>query len=762
MADRPKDTRSELQERIKRTANRARIQHWRYMNEILKGNFAVYKDRTSGTVKNLMAGEFIPDFGDRVKKDLITYPDPHIITIANGVDGRAKANPLIPRVRPVTTDDEDKDAAKAATQFLMALDYEQESRYKIRDKIMQWLKPCGVFFAKVYWDVNIGEYALNPMTGLPLEGPNGQLLRTGDIALNFPLPQAMRLPTGVSYFEQIPYIGEEVAMDVDYIYKKYNIKVDPEENLHDITTLTADPMYGDVSGVLENHRRVWEFYDPPSDKYPYGRHRILIDNEVVEDVYDRALIEAYSDPEMGEWHPYIMCCYLKQAGEIWPKSLFDYLVGHQLLLNRLNTIMGVSNRFINGWFDAAKNSVEWRKVRLQGMQEDIPLLEWDPAKAQGYSPKYNPPPVINVQANQMAQHVIYRMNDIAAYYESTRGGSDPNVTSGKQAQLLQQANMTHANPLLLNIAAFQVRLWEKELRLASVHLAGERIIRYVGENNEVISGTIRPEQIKSDDVTVDNLSTFLMTPEAKQQQMEKMMALGVLGDMSDPVVRKKFADTYQIGDIDSFYEGFTADFDMAKYENKLFMNGNFNETDQVIIDRIQAEHQAAIQAWQLETQTYPERLQEWELAKAQRENALAKLRLERLAVGDKKLDMPSEEVFLPPDPGPPPERPSPNAPPAPPMYRRAREEDDDDVHIYAHMLQMKKLEFEKRCQEMPETRMVFEFHIQDHRQNKARKAQNMQAISAPVQQQAAAIQADVQRQILQQQPQPQQGGGPAQ
>ena len=51
--------------------------------------------------------------------------------------------------------------------------------------------------------------------------------------------------------------------------------------------------------------------------------------------------------------------------------------------------------------------------------------------------------------------------------------------------------------LLLNIAAFQVRLWEKELRLASVHLAGERMIRYVGENNEVISGTIRPEQIKS-------------------------------------------------------------------------------------------------------------------------------------------------------------------------------------------------------------------------------------------------------------------------
>ena len=154
-----------------KTENRARIQHWKYMNEIMKGNFSVYKDRTTLTVKNLVAGEFIPDFGDRVKKDLAIYPDPHIITIANGVDGRAKANPLIPRVRPVTTDDADKDAAKASTQFLMALDYEQDSRYKIRDKIMQWLKPCGVFFAKVYWDVNAGEYALNPMTGLPLQGP---------------------------------------------------------------------------------------------------------------------------------------------------------------------------------------------------------------------------------------------------------------------------------------------------------------------------------------------------------------------------------------------------------------------------------------------------------------------------------------------------------------------------------------------------------------------------------------------------------------
>lgn len=754
MADRPKDTRSELQERVKKTENRARIQHWRYMNEILKGNFAIYKDRTSGTVKNLVAGEYIPDFGDRLKKDLITYPDPHIITIAQGVDGRAKANPLIPRVRPVTSDDADKDAARACTQFLMALDYEQEARYKIRDKVLQWLKPCGVFFTKVYWDVNAGEYALDPMTGLPLID-EGQPLRTGDIALDFPLPQAMRLPTGVSYFEKIPWIGEEVAMDIDVIYKKYNIKVDPEPDLHDITTLSAEPMYGDGAGALENHRRVWEFYDPPSDQYPHGRHRILIDNEVVEDVYDRALIEAYSDPEMGEWHPYIMCCYLKQAGDIWPKSLFDYLVGHQLLLNRLNTIMAASNRFVNGWFDAAKGSVNWQKVRLQGMQEEIPILEWDPGKAQGYSPKYNPPPVINVNANQMAQHIIWRMNDIAAYYESTRGGSDPNVTSGKQAQLLQQANMTHANPLLLNIAAFQVRLWEKELRLASVHLTGERKIRYVGENNEIIASTITPDQIKSDDVTVDNLSTFLMTPEAKQQQMEKMLSMGILGDLSDPVVRKKFADTYQIGDIDSFYEGFTADFDMAKHENKLFMEGNFNETDQVIIDRIQAEHRAAVQAWQLETQTYPERRQEWELAKAQRENALAKLRLERLAIGDRKLDMTTEETFLPPDPGPPPQEPPQKPPPAPPMYRRAREEDDDDVHIYAHTLQMKRLEFEKRCQEVPETRMVFEFHIDDHRQNKARKMQKAQAIAAPVQQQAAAIQASLMQPT-------QQGGGSAQ
>mgnify|MGYP000964828725 CR=1 FL=1 len=286
------------------------------------------------------------------------------------------------------------------------------------------------------------------------------------------------------------------------------------------------------------------------------------------------------------------------------------------------------------------------------------------------------------------------------------------------------------------------------------------MIRYVGENNEIISGTIRPEQIKSDDVTVDNLSTFLMTPEAKQQQMEKMLSMGILGDLSDPVVRKKFADTYQIGDIDSFYEGFTADFDMAKYENKLFMEGNFNETDQLIIARIQAEHQQAVQAWNLEVQSYPERLQKWQVADANRKAALSKLRLERLAIGDRKLDMPTEETFLPPDPGPPPQEPPQNPPPAPPMYRRAREEDDDDVHIYVHTLQMKSLEFEKRCQEVPETRAVFEFHIQDHRLNKARKAQNLQAITAPVQQQAAAIQADMQRQILQSQPQ--QGGGPAQ
>ena len=56
---------------------------------------------------------------------------------------------------------------------------------------------------------------------------------------------------------------------------------------------------------------------------------------------------------------------------------------------------------------------------------------------------------------------------------------------------------------------------------------------------------------------------------------------------------------------------------MAKYENKLFMEGQFNETDQLIINRITSEYQAAVQAWQMEVQTYPDRLQ-WQLATAQR------------------------------------------------------------------------------------------------------------------------------------------------
>lgn len=736
---RPLDPRSELRARVTRTKNLDRIQHWRYMGEILKGNFAVYKDRATKQVINLVAGEYIPDFGMHLVRDLVSYPDPHILTIANGVDGRVRANPLLPRVRPVTAEEDDQEAARASTQFLMALDYEQERRYNIRSKLLQWLKPCGVFFAKVYWDVDAGEYVLNPGTKEPEINPKtGKPLRTGDYRLEFPTPMAMKLPASSPYFEKIPWIGEEVAMDVDEIYQKYNLKVDPEEDLADITTLSAD---GDTAPYkLENHRRVYEFFDPPSDRYPTGRHWLLIDNELIDDVYDRELISAYSDPELGEWHPYLMCPYISVPGEIWPKSLFDYLLGHQLALNRINTILAGNEKFINGWFQAAKNSVAWSTVRLQGMRDAIPLLEWDPARAQGYPPQYNPPPAGKMNLHEIAQWLVYRMNDIAAYYESTRGGSDPNITSGKQAQLLQQANLTHANPLLLNIAAFQVRLWEKELRLASVHLAGERMIRYVGENNEVIAGSIRPEQIKSDDVTVDNLSTFLMTPEGKQQQMEKVWQMGLLGDMADPVTRKKFADTYQIGDIDSFFEEFTHDQNMAKYENKLFMDGHFNETDPVITSRIQAEYQAAVQAWEMEVLAYPQKIQQWQLAQAQRQNALAKLRLEKLATGDKQLNMPYEEMFLPPDPGPQPEPPE-QRPPEPPMYRRAREEDDDDVHIHVHGLQMKKIEFEKRCQEVPETRVVFEYHIEDHRRNKVRKMQRAQALAAPLQQQAAMIQA---------------------
>jgi len=702
------------------------IQQWKYLAELLRGNAAVYKDKISKQVISLQKGVLIPDLGKRLAADPICPSDPHMVTISNGIMARALMNPLRLVVRAVSSDDEDKDAAKASTCLLRYYDDIHNPENRLRKKITQWLRPCGNAILSVYWDKDALDYVGYEESGEPMKDDEGNPLRDGDIVINIIPPQSMLVPRGTGDVEvnELPWIGRKFALHIDEIKEKWGVEIAPEENLEDLSVLgavTADGSTTAGNGKLEDHALVYELYFKPNTDRPHGRHIITCQDHVLEDnEYNKPLTEKYHD----EWHPFIWVRYIENAGDFFAKSLFDYLADLQIQLNKLLRQIVDGKKNTRGYMLAQKDTVNWKNVSITGQGPDIPLLEYKAGTMN--PPTYVPPPNINQDLVAQYQNIIQRMNDISAYYEVTRGGAESSVKSGKHVELLQQANITHANPLLLALAVAFVEMGTKIIRLCAVHYVKERTIRILGRNNEAISETISPEQLRSDDVTVENLPAFLMSPEARQQQIEKWFQEGILGDPRDPLVRKKYAELFEFGDTDEFFRYITEDIDMARWENQQFQKLQLNEDDPYILQQIEQEYQAQVIAWQAEVETYPERHENWKVMKELFDKSIEEYRVENLVQGEGGALPP--EAVIPPDPGPAPEPPSTEPPPPPVPYRRAREEENHDVHRLEHMSFMKSVNFQRMCKQTPALRECLLFHIKDHLVKKAKMLMEEQLI----------------------------------
>ncbi|MFH1739429.1 MAG: hypothetical protein ABIH23_10520 [bacterium] len=701
-----------LATRLRRLAeNTIPLAEWQYNAEMGRGHQNVYKSRITGTAIVLTRGAKIPELGSKPFNEEYMPVLPHLVVIGNGITARGNANQLSPEVVAQTTEDQDKDAAKAATLLLRY--YDQPSKLNgrlLRKQAVEWLKPCGNVFAQVWWDKDGGEDAppkpvemedgtLAP--GEPLMDEYGKPVKKGELCTRILPPHCVLKPPGATTMQELEWIGTQTAMPVSEIQDKFGKKVPAEENLQDLRELAAvDTLNTEGNGQLEDHARVIELYFRPAKKHPkpeqqrYGRHIIVAGNVVLEDgVWEPELTEKF-----GVWHPFVKCGYIENAGDFWDKSLYDYLVDIQVEINRLFRMMAGARQNTRGVFVYPKGFVDIGKLNLTGHGNGIPELPVEPGAS--FEPKFvDFVPFVQDIKEQIA-FLISQMDDIAAYYEVSRGNPDASVTSGKQTGMLQQASTDTNSPLLGNIASLFEGIWQLQLRLSSIHITEEMKLQIVGEDKEAIVGTIHPDQLKPNDVRVANRAAFFLAPDVRRQYIQENYGGGLYGDPRSPMARKIYADQMDMGDVDGFFDDLSADIDKAKWENNLFhQQGGYMETDPVVLQEIQQEEMAYQQAIHQFEQMAP---------------TLA--------------DMAGSQGQPPP------------MPPQPPFgfqipFRRARSYDDDEVHIYQHNLERKSPNFERDSQETPEMALAWDFHVKHHEMRMQGKmmqsAPPPQAIPAP-------------------------------
>jgi hypothetical protein len=699
---------------------------WIYNTEkieyFLNGEMLLYQNK-QGKWFPIRGGVALPGIPEGVTEDsVLNYPkDPHILTLSNGTTAKALGNPLIPQAKPFSNNDDDVEAAKKVTNGLMYYrtvfreDRQTESK-SMRDEIIDLFKYTGCAFIKDYFDPNAGDMVpavdgqgvqvIDPKTGMPA------MKRRGDLRSEVVSGREVGVPNGIAKFSDIPWIVHEKAMHVNKIFEKYGVWVEPDDDLGDDRDQTAWADSNEGEGKsLADHARVYEVYLRPSPKYPKGR-MVAGTKEVklFDGIYDKMLAD--SDYLENDWHPFSFAGWKYSPRKFWPKTPFEDIVPHQINLNKLWQGLLEDDKNFKGWWLNAKGSVDWEMVRESFSTDGYPNIQYDPDL--GSEPKFVPPPRVNSDKIAKINLCVARMNDIMSQFETTRGNSDPNITSGKQADVMQNAANSQSTPLLTAIVSLYVAHWTKVTHLMAVHFNdGDRDIRFEDPNSgEIVSDTFTADDIKSDDITLFGGNAFFMSREEYNAELDRLQQMGVFGDAKG--IRNYLRLRNSFIPEDSWNPDFK-DIDMAKWENNRFKQGFFKEDRGFVIGAVNEQYTQEFEAWKMAKEQYPIMMTEWEAASSKfdkvnipYQEAMIEYQqgVENGTQGKHPGEPPMPPGDMPMDPG--------EAPTPPEPWWRALHHENAQAHIEEHESFMKSVTYYKLCKQFPELNDAMTFHILDH------------------------------------------------
>ena len=165
------------------------------------------------------------------------------------------------------------------------------------------------------------------------------------------------------------------------------------------------------------------------------------------------------------------------------------------------------------------------------------------------------------------------MEEVALIHEVSKGVTPPGVTSGVAIQFLQEQDQTVFGPVASRFETKEGEAGTYELEIVKERYRESRVIKIVGENNEIEVFDFMATKDMPTDVIVQSGSSLPHSLVAKQQLVLQFYDKGMLGDPQDPQVRQKAMRLAEMGGVDVIYEEAAADEREAEREHKLWEKG---------------------------------------------------------------------------------------------------------------------------------------------------------------------------------------------
>lgn len=510
----------------------------------LCGYDSIYFDTTSRSFKP------VPSPNTFIKRNRV-----HVNRIMPTVQNRlARLTKSPPRwdVKPNSSDEEDKDAARLNVQVLEA----QWDNLKINRKriaLTMWLQQCGSAYLKVSWDENLGNKTVQrkePQDGLEVADPNDyEVVSEGDIRVDvcsffeiYPDPlakswdelndliQARVKP--IQYFSD--QFGDRGKLVMEEDVWLNSLQYEARINSMNTTTGTA----GTATAQTKNSAIEISYYEKSSKRHPFGRHIIVANGVKLKDgilPIDEIPFAKFDDIVVG--------------GKFSGEAIITHLRPLQDQLNKGKTMRAAFlNRMLTGKLTAARGS----NIAAESLNDQSgEVVFYDPVlnAPGGGMPTALQMPTIPQYAYQEEDVLKSDINDTAGINEASRGQMPSASIPAIGMQLLVEQDDTRIGTETEGHEYGYADLGRIILKFVGDYYKTDRLLKTVGNDQEYVVRKYRGSDLRENyDVSVIRGSTLPGSKVLKRQEMLNLYDRGLFGNPTDPLVQQNVMSMLEFGD----------------------------------------------------------------------------------------------------------------------------------------------------------------------------------------------------------------------
>lgn len=485
-----------------------------------------------------------------------------------------KVKPL-PLVRPATAEMRDLATAKTSTYVEKGLE-RKETMDEKRSQMTAWAEICGSCFLKHVW---------NPNDGRLIGELDGQGVYEGDI--NKIVVPAFEIfpPNSFAHgVEALTDIIHAKAYHIDEIENIWGVKLKGKKI--DVFTLSqtsvgsgglglSSTSYKIIPTQVENQEIVMEFTSLPCKKFPKGIIMVVAGNDLLE--YKEMTFQIGENRKPGL--PFEMQGCIDNPGQFWPSSVIERLIPIQRAYNAVkNRKHEALNRKALGVLDIEDDGmIDIENLEQEGLYPGKILLRGRGTRAAQFLRSGDS--TVDFDNEEMRlEHMFERISGVSAF--SSSSAVPTGVESGEAMEKIREQDNSRLALTAENINNAAIRSFKIDLRLYKQFAPdGTRLLRYVGDNNDVLLVEWQASELQSEDIVVEKEDALSQTPAQRRQTAIELLQYGLLRDNVDAKIRTKFLEIFEFGnweDVDDVEELHRS---KAMRENKAFEKGAFMPPD---------------------------------------------------------------------------------------------------------------------------------------------------------------------------------------